>query len=103
MVLEEGSIRVARGDSRDIRRIKETSAAARDAGFAVYSSFLPYTRRNFASFFCVFYYYHHREPQRFVPGSESSEIRGMRSSRCWVLGGKCGKKQRADEAENKMS
>ena len=42
MVLEEGSIRAARGDSRDIRRIKETSAA-RDAGFAVYSSFLPCT------------------------------------------------------------
>ena len=42
MVLEEGSIGAARGDSRDIRRIKETSAA-RDASFAVSSSFLPCT------------------------------------------------------------
>ena len=36
----------------------------------------------------------------FVPGSESSEICGMRSSRCWMLGGACGEKQRADEAKN---
>ena len=43
MVLEEGSIRAARGgSSRDIRRIKKPSAA-RDAGFAVYSPFLPCT------------------------------------------------------------
>ena len=35
MVLEEGSVRAAQGDSRDIRRTKETSAA-RSAGVAVY-------------------------------------------------------------------
>ena len=98
MVLEEGSIGVARGDSRDIRRIKERALL-----------------RGMPALLCTLRFCHTHEeilrhkllsppktPHRLVPGSESSENRGMRSSRsrCWVLGGKCGNKKRADEAEN---
>ena len=47
--------------------------------------------------FAFLLYYYHREPR---VRKTSSAIRGMRSSRCWVLGGNCGGNQRADEAQH---
>ena len=101
MVLEEGPIGVARGDSRDIRRIKERALLRRIPALLCTLRFCHTHEEILRLFLCVFKLLSPPRTHRFVPGSESSEIRGIRSSRCWVLGGKCGKKQRADEAKNK--